>query len=58
MVTTWTKTFPGLGTGAQYLANLIGSMSGGRLKIKLYAAGKLVPAFETFDAVREGTAEG
>lgn len=57
MVTTWPKNFPGLGTGAQYLADLISSMSGGRLNIKLYAAGELVPAFETFDAVREGTAE-
>mgnify|MGYP001494384986 CR=1 FL=1 len=57
MVTTWPKNFPGLGTGAQYLADLISSMSGGRLKIKLFAAGELVPAFEVFDAVREGTAE-
>ena len=32
-------------------------MSGGRLKVKLFAAGELVPAFEVFDAVREETAE-
>ena len=57
MVTTWPKNFPGLGTGAQRLADLISSMSNERLNIKLYAAGELVPAFETFDAVREGTAE-
>ena len=57
MVTTWPKNFPGVGTGAQDLADLIGSMSGGRLKIKLFAAGELVPAFEVFDAVREETAE-
>ena len=48
---------PGAGTNAQYLAELIGSMCEGRLKIKLFAAGELVPAFEVFDAVREGTAE-
>ena len=30
MVTTWPKNFPGVGTGAQDLADLIGSMSGGR----------------------------
>lgn len=57
MVTSWPKNFPGGGTTAQYLADLIDSMSGGRLKIKLYGAGELVPAFEVFDAVREGTAE-
>ena len=57
MVTTWPKNFPGVGTGAQDLADLIGSMSGGRLKVKLFAAGELVPAFEVFDAVREETAE-
>ena len=57
MVTSWPKNFPGGGTTAQYIADLIGSMSGGRLKIKLYGAGELVPAFEVFDAVRESTAE-
>jgi TRAP-type mannitol/chloroaromatic compound transport system substrate-binding protein len=31
MVTTWPKNFPGLGTGANNLAKLIGDMSGGRL---------------------------
>src|SRR3546814_9317510 len=32
-------------------------MSGGRLTIKLYAAGELVPPFESFDAVQSGTAD-
>ena len=57
MVTTWPKNFPGLGTSAQRIADRITAMSDGRLKVKLYAAGELVPAFEVFDAVREGTAE-
>lgn len=57
MVTTWPKNFPGLGTGANYLAELIGQMSGGRLKVKVYGAKELVPAFEIFDAVSSGTAE-
>ena len=57
MVTSWPKNFPGGGTSAQYLADLISDMSNGRLKIKLYSAGELVPAFEVFDAVREGTAQ-
>jgi TRAP-type mannitol/chloroaromatic compound transport system substrate-binding protein len=57
MVTSWPKNFPGLGTGAEYLAKSITEMSGGRLTVKLYAAGELVPAFEVFDAVSRGTAE-
>lgn len=57
MVTTWPKNFPGLGTGANYLAKLIGEMSGGRIHVKVYGAKELVPAFEIFDAVSRGTAE-
>ena len=57
MVTTWQKNFPGLGTGANKLASLIGQMSGGRLKIKVYGANELVPPLEIFDAVSSGTAE-
>ena len=57
MVTTWQKNFPGLGTGAEYLARLINEMSGGRINVKVYGAGELVPAFEVFDAVSCGTAE-
>jgi TRAP-type mannitol/chloroaromatic compound transport system substrate-binding protein len=57
MVTTWPKNFPGLGTGANNLAALIGEMSGGRIEVKVYGAGELVPAFESFDAVSRGTAE-
>ncbi|MEJ2344028.1 MAG: TRAP transporter substrate-binding protein [Gammaproteobacteria bacterium] len=33
------------------------AMSGGRLKIKFYAAKELIPALAGFDAVREGTVE-
>ncbi|MBT8137333.1 MAG: TRAP transporter substrate-binding protein [Gammaproteobacteria bacterium] len=57
MVTTWPPNFPGLGTGAVYLANAIEQMSAGRIKVKIYAAGELVPAFEAFDAVSQGTAQ-
>ncbi len=57
MVTTWPKDFPGLGTGANTLARLIGEMSGGRIMVKVYGAKELVPAFEIFDAVSGGTAE-
>lgn len=57
MVTTWPKNFPGLGTGANFLAKIIGEMSGGRIKVKVYGAGELVPAFEIFDTVSNGTAQ-
>ena len=57
MVTTWPKNFPGLGTGANHLAATIERMSAGRLKVKVYGAGEIVPAFETFDAVSRGTAQ-
>jgi len=57
MVTTWPKNFPGLGTGANHLASLIEQMSGERIKIKVFGAGELVPAFGVFDAVSNGTAE-
>jgi len=57
MVTTWPKDFPGLGTGANTLARLIGEMSGGRIEVKVYGAKELVPAFEVFDAVSNGTAQ-
>lgn len=57
MVTTWPPNLPVLGTGATYLANIIEQMSGGRIRIKVYAGGELVPPFEAFDAVSEGIAE-
>ena len=57
MVTTWPRDFPGLGTGANYLAEIIGKMSNGRLTVDVYGGNELVPPFEVFDAVQRGTAE-
>jgi len=57
MVTAWPKNLPGPGVSANRLATLIHDMSDGRLNIKVYAAGELVPALEVFDAVSAGTAE-
>ena len=57
MVTSWPKGLPGLGTGAERLAANITAMSGGRLTVKVYAAGELVPALECFGAVANGTAQ-
>ena len=57
MVTTWPKNFPGLGTAAERLAKRITVASEGKITVKVFAAGELVPAFESFDAVSQGTAE-
>ncbi len=57
MVTTWPRGFAGLGSAAERLATRITVISGGRLAVKMLAAGELVPAFESFDAVARGDAE-
>ena len=57
MVTSWPPSLPGLGRGVDNLARRIETASGGRLKIKVFAGGELVPALEVFDAVRSGTAQ-
>ena len=57
MVTTWPKGFPGLGTGAQRFADKVTKASDGKLTVKLFAAGELVPPFESFDAVSQGSAD-
>ncbi len=57
LVTSWPKNFPGLGTAPERFAEMVGEMSDGRLKVKVYGAGQLVPALEVFDAVSRGTAE-
>jgi TRAP-type mannitol/chloroaromatic compound transport system substrate-binding protein len=57
MVTAWPKNLPGPGVAAQMLADRITALSGGRIEVKLFAAGELVPGNGVFDAVSEGTAE-
>ncbi len=57
MVTTWGKNFPGLGVGAQRLADRITRASGGRLTVQVFSAGEIVPALQSLDAVLDGSAE-
>jgi len=57
MVTTWPKNFPGQGTGAERFAKSVTEATEGRLTIKVYAAGEIVPAFESFDAITRGAAD-
>ena len=57
MATTWPAGFPGLADGAARLADSITKASGGRLSVKVFNGGELVPPFEVFDAVSQGTAQ-
>ncbi len=57
MVTTWPKDFPGLGTSANRLAKKINKASQGQINIKVFGSGELVPAYESFDAVRNGVVD-
>jgi TRAP-type mannitol/chloroaromatic compound transport system substrate-binding protein len=57
MVTTWPPGFPVLQEGAERFADNVKAMSNGRLNIKVYAGGELIPPLQTFDAVSQGTVE-
>ena len=57
MATAWPTNFPGLGTGAARLAEMITQASGGRLSVKVFGAGELASAFEVFDLVSRGTVQ-
>jgi TRAP-type mannitol/chloroaromatic compound transport system substrate-binding protein len=57
MATAWPKDTPGVYSNARRLAAMIGAMSGGRLTVRVYAAGELAPAASVFDAVSERRAE-
>ena len=57
MVSTWPRDFPGLGTGAQRLAERITTLSEGAIKVEYFAAGERVGAFDSFDEVASGNAQ-
>jgi TRAP-type mannitol/chloroaromatic compound transport system substrate-binding protein len=57
MVMPWPRNTPGVGVGAQRFADDVNVMSEGRLEITLFAAGELVPPFESLDAVQQGAAD-
>ena len=57
MVTTWPKNLPGMGVAPETIANMIRKMSNGRLDIKVYGAGEIVPALEVFEAVSQGAVQ-
>ena len=57
MPTSWTPALDVLQGNAQRFAKMVDDMSGGRLKIQVFAAGELIPAFGVFDACSQGTVE-
>ena len=58
IVATWGRDFPGLGTGAQRFAQRVSDMSEGRIQVEYFAAGERVGAFDSFDEVASGNAQG
>ncbi len=57
MVSAWPKNAPGVGVNAERFATRLEALSGGRITVRFFAAGELVPPFEAFDAVAQGTAD-
>ncbi|WP_353570812.1 TRAP transporter substrate-binding protein DctP [Candidatus Albibeggiatoa sp. nov. BB20] len=57
MVTTWPPSFPVFQQGVEKFTQDLDAMSGGRLKVKVFAGGELVPPLQTFDAVSQGTVQ-
>ncbi len=55
MSTSFPKNFPGSDLNAQKLKKFIENASDGQIIIQHFGAGEIVPAFEVFDAVRNGT---
>jgi TRAP-type mannitol/chloroaromatic compound transport system substrate-binding protein len=56
-VTSWPPKFPGLGMAPENFATQVAAASNGRLRIKVYGGGEIVPPLEVFDAVSRGTVE-
>lgn len=57
MATSWAADLPGFALAATGLAASITRLSAGRLRVTAHAAGELVPAFDVFDAVGQGSIE-
>lgn len=57
MVTTWPPNFPIFQDGVERFAKDVRTMSGGKMSIHTFAAGELIPAMQSFDAVSQGTVE-
>ncbi|MDH4246635.1 MAG: TRAP transporter substrate-binding protein [Deltaproteobacteria bacterium] len=54
MASTFAGTLPILGTGGVYFSDTLNKITSGRVDIKFFDPGKLVPALEVFDATSKG----
>jgi TRAP-type mannitol/chloroaromatic compound transport system substrate-binding protein len=57
MPTMWPPALDVLQGNAQKFAKIVDELTGGRLKIQVFAAGELMPATGIFDACQQGTVE-
>ena len=57
LITAWPPNFPVFGEAMNAFAEELDVLSNGRLKVKVYGGGELVPALEVYDAVAAGVAE-
>ena len=57
LATAWPRGAPGVRVNAERFARRVEALSSGRLEIRLFGAGELVPPFEVLDAVQRGTAD-
>ncbi|OQY02227.1 MAG: ABC transporter substrate-binding protein [Desulfobacteraceae bacterium 4572_130] len=57
MVSTWPPKFPVFQIGLENFAKRVKIASEGQINIQTFAAGELVPAMQTFQAVSDGTVE-
>ena len=55
MSTTWTTALDVLQGAAERLARIVDEMSGGRLRIEVFAGGQIMAPFACFDATSQGT---
>ena len=55
MQTAFNPSLSVIGEASKHFSDLVMAMSGGSIEIRFYEAGKLVPTFEMFDAVKGGT---
>ncbi|WP_368744356.1 TRAP transporter substrate-binding protein [Desertibaculum subflavum] len=57
MVTAWPRGLPPVHQGAERIARRIETMSNGRMTVKVYSAGELLPAFGGWDGIISGACE-
>ena len=57
MASTFSATIPIIGDSGVYFSEKLSEVSGGRLNLKFFDPGKLIPALEVFDSVSKGAVD-